>query len=225
MTTDDLETQATAWIGGQADYWKRRARDAEATVEQLRTTMAGDDRERIEQIQAERDAMPEDERIRREAADAPMLRIQLACLAGENQRLKDEMERTVQSAANEVWEKAGFNALIHWKQRATQAEAAAAEWQAACEAHQTDGEALMAAIERFRQRHTPHDCRRDHVKASTPIPCVNAETCRCGRTLPCPELAALDAPSGAHSSASGRTGVNGHTDVTQETTDAQEASQ
>jgi hypothetical protein len=38
-------------------------------------------------------------------------------------------------------------------------------------------------------------------------------------------IAALDAPSGAHSPASGRTGVNGHTDATQEATDAQEASE
>jgi hypothetical protein len=39
------------------------------------------------------------------------------------------------------------------------------------------------------------------------------------------EVAALDAPSGAHSPASGRTGANGHTGATQEATDAQEASQ
>jgi hypothetical protein len=215
---DDIETQATAWIGDQADYWKRRARDAEATVEQLRTTMAGDDRERIEQIQAERDAMPEDERIRREAADAPMLRIQLACLAGENQRLKDEMERTVQSAANEVWEKAGFNALIHWKQRATQAESVAAEWQAACEAHQADGEALTAAIERVRRMAQVWvDIRPTYPTAT----CEGHGIAYAGQQI----LAALDAPSGADSPASGRTDVPRHTEATREAGEAQEAAE
>lgn len=32
----DLPAEVTGWIGGQADYWKRRARQAEATVEQVR---------------------------------------------------------------------------------------------------------------------------------------------------------------------------------------------
>lgn len=95
-----------------------------AELAELRITMTGDDRERIDQIQAERDAMPKDERIRAEAADAPMLRIQLACLAGENRRLKDEIERTAQVAAEEIWAKLGLNTILDWKQRAEQAEAA-----------------------------------------------------------------------------------------------------
>jgi uncharacterized protein YigA (DUF484 family) len=45
---------------------------------QQAVTMTADSREQIERIQAERDAMPEEERIRREALDAPLLRIQLA---------------------------------------------------------------------------------------------------------------------------------------------------
>lgn len=45
----------------------------------------------------------------------------------------------------------------------------------------------QATIEQVRQRHRPHDCR-DHIKASTPVPCVNAGSCRCGSTLPCTEL-------------------------------------
>lgn len=71
----------------------------QAELAELRITMAGDSRERLDQIQAERDAMSKDERARHEAADAPMLRIQLACLAGENRRLR--AERDALNAANE----------------------------------------------------------------------------------------------------------------------------
>lgn len=47
------------------------------------------------------------------------------------------------------------------------------------------------AIDRFRRRHTPHDCAQ-HVFARTPTPCVNAGLCRCGCPLPCRELAEFD---------------------------------
>lgn len=63
-----------------------------------------------------------------------------------------------------------------------------ARWQAEAERN-----TLKAAIEQFRQRHTPHDCHRDHNFARTPVPCVNADMCRCGSPLPCRELVAWNA--------------------------------
>ena len=39
----------------------------------------------------------------------------------------------------------------------------------------------LNAIERIRELHRPHNCNTDHIKASTPVPCVNDGACRgCG---------------------------------------------
>jgi hypothetical protein len=67
---------------------------------ELRTAMVGDYRQEVEKIQAERDAMPKDERIRREALDAPLLRIQLAHFVGWKRRADAaEAERDALKAA------------------------------------------------------------------------------------------------------------------------------
>jgi hypothetical protein len=66
--------------------------------------------------------------------------------------------------------------------------------QARAEQAEAERDVLEAVVERFRERHQPHDCRRDHAFARTPVPCVNADLCRCGSPLPCRELAALAAP-------------------------------
>lgn len=34
-----------------------------------------------------------------------------------------------------------------------------------------------AALERVRQLHRRHDCATDHIKTSTPVPCVNDGVC------------------------------------------------
>ena len=78
--------------------------------------------EQIERIQAERHALPKDERVRLDAADAPMLRIQLAVMARKVAETKAELERTSTAAALEIWHKLGMDASLHWKERAENAE-------------------------------------------------------------------------------------------------------
>ena len=78
--------------------------------------------EQIERIQAERHALPKDERVRLDAADAPMLRIQLAVMARRVAETKAELERTSTAAALEIWHKLGMDASLHWKERAENAE-------------------------------------------------------------------------------------------------------
>lgn len=105
-----------------------RLSEAMAEAEQLREQMAAlmDPRgaEQIEKIQAERDAMPEDERRRLDAAAAPLLRIQLAAMLRQRDEAKVELDKTADAAASEIWAKAGFNAINHWRGRAERAEAA-----------------------------------------------------------------------------------------------------
>jgi len=59
--------------------------------------------EQLEEIQAKMDKLPEDERIRHEAANAPMLRVQLMYHAGEHRRLRDKLARMTESRA--FWRK------------------------------------------------------------------------------------------------------------------------
>lgn len=103
---------------------EKQKRQVEAELAELRATMMGDSRERIEQVQADMDALPEEERVRREAANAPLLRIQLAHFVGEGQRLKEELARASKAAAEEIWAKLGMNAILDWSRRAETAEAA-----------------------------------------------------------------------------------------------------
>lgn len=49
-----------------------------------------------------------------------------------------------------------------------------------------------AALHRVWELHRPHDCA-DHIRPSTPVPCVNAGVCRgCHAEHPCPTLRAID---------------------------------
>jgi hypothetical protein len=79
---------------------------------------------RAAEIDAARRALPEDERLRVEAADAPYLRIQLAHKCEEAERLRAELDKASTAAAKEIWTKMGLDAVLHWKQRAEHAESA-----------------------------------------------------------------------------------------------------
>lgn len=50
------------------------------------------------------------------------------------------------------------------------------------------------AVTRIRELHRPHDCATDHIKASTPVPCINEGVCRgCATTdYPCRTIRALE---------------------------------
>lgn len=76
--------------------WKRRALQAGAERDQLKAevhaAMSEQHADEIERIIAERSALPEEERRRVEAADAPLLRIQLAVVAEQNARLQARLE-------------------------------------------------------------------------------------------------------------------------------------
>lgn len=79
--------------------------------------MADDLRQQIATIEAERAALPEDERLRAEAADAPLLRVQLAHLA-------EELEAARAAAQAEL--RGGLDCArlaVQWQERAEQAEA------------------------------------------------------------------------------------------------------
>ena len=79
--------------------------------------MSDDLREQIATIEAERAALPEDERLRAEAADAPLLRVQLAHLA-------EELEAAQAAAQAEL--RGGLDCAqqaVQWQRRAEHAEA------------------------------------------------------------------------------------------------------
>lgn len=53
--------------------------------------------------------------------------------------------------------------------------------------------AAQDSLARVRELHRPHDCA-DHIRPSTPVPCVNAGVCRgCHAEYPCPTIRAIDA--------------------------------
>lgn len=87
-----------AGVEATRDRWRRRAEEAEARLAALMDEQTA---EQIERIQAERDALPEEKRLRLEAADAPFLRIQVAGLT----RKVAEAERASELAARQIWDK------------------------------------------------------------------------------------------------------------------------
>lgn len=61
--------------------------------------------------------------LRKQAADAPYLRIQLDGLWVEVQRHKEAAERVAEPLAREMWREIGMSALVEWRRRCEAAEA------------------------------------------------------------------------------------------------------
>lgn len=60
---------------------------------------------------------------RKQAQNAPYLRLQLAHLMRENAQLKDDLDKANTAAANDIWEKIGLDSVLAWKRKAEAAEA------------------------------------------------------------------------------------------------------
>ncbi|WP_242892556.1 hypothetical protein [Actinomadura litoris] len=114
----DRAHQAAVAFERRAIEADKRAEHAEAKVAALMDERGA---EQIDRIQAERDALPKDERAHLDAADAPLLRIQLAGMTRQVAEAKAEAERASTAAAREIWVKFGFDTILMWKGRAEQA--------------------------------------------------------------------------------------------------------
>ena len=134
--------------------------------------------EQIERIQAERDALPKDERVRLDAADAPMLRIQLAVMARKVAETKAELERTSTAAALEIWHKLGLDSSLHWKDRAENAEDRLRKAEQAYTQLAAVADDAVAARDRWRERAEKAEQRTETAERAASIFCDQRDEAR-----------------------------------------------